>query len=529
MAKMQTGQDRSTERIRIANRAAVERNEGESVLMIREALHTETRAAFESASAALVSAGRVHDGQHLSYYVALLARLADVLSAGGTVVHYAVPAEDEEWFSSYTKPVRKAEDVKATAETVVGTASTIFAGKLCEALAECRVDAAGLSSLAFVAARVPVPVHDDVDAQGSPRPTGILPFGLLPDAPRESFVSVQDRSDALMVLPGRAVDSDLPLLPLDVEDAGAPLLRLADAAGVGALQKGRGARMDKRLLFFSLLSMPLADRHPGGRYEHTRPLRWWVQRLYPNRYRPSEAEGQIRAGMRALVDATVRLPSGGEWIPVVPRQYPDFRNLDSPLRLDIALPEDCDHGAALPWRPLIAAGVKSDPAFDLVVGLAYLWDRAKAKNGGYRVYATRPKARRNAANRHLLAADGNIITARTATPIRKRDGTLAWPPGNVPVSDWRHPAAVIEGVERHPRADLVPPLTREGRRRLVFVSTNTPADALRRKQRQRADAAITAYEKEGGVVVERLPGGSWRLLQPAPETEADPGRRTLSR
>lgn len=521
MAKTQTGQDQSTERIRAANRVAVERIEGESVFMIREALRAETRSVFERAAAALVSAGRVHDGQHLTYYVALLARLADIASTVGTVVHYAVPTENEEWFSSYAKPVTKARDVKATAQTVVGTASTIFAGKLCEALAECRVDAAGLSALAFVAARVPVPVHADVDAKGSPRPTGILPFGLLPDAPRESFVSVQNRSDALMVLPGRAVDSDLPLLPLDVEDAGAPLLRLADAAGVGALQKGRGARMDKRLLFFSLLSMPLADRHPGGRYHHTRPLRWWVQRLYPNRYRPSEAAGQIRAGMRALVDATVQLPSGGEWIPVVPRQYPNFRDLDSPLRLEIALPDDCNHGAALPWRPLIAAGVKSDPAFDLVVGLAYLWDRAKAQNGGYRVYATRPKARRNA-DGHLLDADGNITTARTAKPIRKRDGTLAWPLGNVPISDWRHPAAVIEGVERHPRADLVPPLTREGRRRLVFVSTNTPADALRRKQRQRADAAIAAYEKERGVVVERLTGGSWRLLQPAPETESLP-------
>ena len=128
MAKTQTGQDRSTERIRIVNRAAVERIDGESVLLIREALRTDTRAAFESASAALVSAGRVHDGQHLTYYVALLARLADVLSAGGTVVHYAVPADDEEWFSSYAKPGRKAEDVKAAAETVVGTASTIFAG-----------------------------------------------------------------------------------------------------------------------------------------------------------------------------------------------------------------------------------------------------------------------------------------------------------------------------------------------------------------------------------------------------------------
>lgn len=518
MAKTQTGPDPSTERIRAANRTAVERIEGESVLMIREALRVETRVAFERASAAMVSAGRVHDGQHLTHYVALLARLADVVSAGGDIVHCAVPTNNEESFSSYAKPVTKAGDVKKAIQTVVGTASTIFAGKLCEALADCRMDAAGRSALAFVAERVPVLVRDDVDAQGSPRPTGILPFGLLPDAPRQSFVSVQDRSDALMMLPGRAVDSDLPLLPLDVEDAGAPLLRLADAAGVGALQKGRGARMDKRLLFFSLLSMPLADRHPGGRYDHTRPLRWWVQRLYPNRYRPSEAEGQIRAGMRALVDATVQLPSGGEWIPVVPRQYPDFRNLDSLLRLEIALPEDCDHGAALPWRPLIAAGVKSDPAFDLVVGLAYLWDRAKAKNGGYRVYATRPKARRNA-DGYLLDVEGNIITARAATPLRKREGTLAWPPGNMPVSDWRHPAAVIEGVERHPRADLVPPLTRERRRRLVFVSTNTPADALRRKQRQRADAAITAYEKEGGVVVERLPGGSWRLLQPAPKTE----------
>ena len=53
-------------RIRTANRAAVERIDGESVLMIREALRAETRAAFERASAVLVSAGRVHDGQHLT-------------------------------------------------------------------------------------------------------------------------------------------------------------------------------------------------------------------------------------------------------------------------------------------------------------------------------------------------------------------------------------------------------------------------------------------------------------------------------
>ena len=74
------------------------------------------------------------------------------------------------------------------------------------------------------------------------------------------------------------------------------------------------------------------------------------------------------------------------------------------------------------------------------------------------------------------------------------------------------------------------PLTREGRRRLVFVSTATPSEVLRRKQRQRADAAIVAYEQDGGGGGERLHGGSWRLLQPAPPTEHQPEkRRTLSR
>ena len=514
--------------MRRANRGAARRIKREAAALAREAISATVVDRFEQGASALAAEGRMLDSRHLKYYAELLERLGRVVREGGAIVERTPPQRGDEEFTAY----REAGEGAATAAgaaPAVGTKQAVFARELCEALAECRFDAAGWSALSLVARGVPEPVSDDVDAKGNTKAMGILPSGLFPEAPRQVFVAIRDPADALMVLPGRAVDSDLPLLPLDVEDAGAPLLRLADAAGIGALQKGRGARMDKRLLFFSLLSMPLAERYPGGRYNHTRPLRWWVERLYPNRYRPSEAARQIRAGMRALVDATVRLPSGEEWIPVVPRQYPDFENLDSVLRLEIALPEECDHGAALPWRPLIAAGVKSDPAFDLVVGLAYLWDRAKARNGGYRIYATRPKARRTEAG-HLVDARGDVVTARAASPQRRRDGTLYWPPGNVPVSDWRHPAAVIDGVERHPRADLVPPLTREGRRRLVFVSTATPSEPLRRKQRQRADAAIVAYEQDGGVVVERLPGGSWRLLQPAPTPEQESEeRRTLSR
>ena len=270
----------------------------------------------------------------------LLGQLAEVARRGGTIVERSKPWTGSEEFTAYPKAGKPA-GTAAEPAPAVGTKHAVFARELCEALADCRFDRAGRSALTLIAQRVPVTVSDDVDAQGKTKPVGILPSGLFPEAPRKAFVAVRDPADALMVLPGRTVDSDLPLLPLDVEDAGAPLLRLADAAGIGALQKGRGARMDKRLLFFSLLSMPLAEHYPGGRYNHSRPLRWWVERLYPNRYRPSEAEGQIRAG--------------------------------------------------------------------------------------------------------------GIVTARAAAPQRRRDGTLYWPPGNVPVADWRHPAAVIEGVERHPR------------------------------------------------------------------------------
>ena len=64
--------------------------------------------------------------------------------------------------------------------------------------------------------------------------------------------------------PGRVHDADLPLLADD--DLGAPMLRLVDAAGFGALKPGRGARLDKRFLLFTLAVTPLTHRRPGGVY-----------------------------------------------------------------------------------------------------------------------------------------------------------------------------------------------------------------------------------------------------------------------
>ena len=386
----------------------------------------------------------------------------------------------------------------------------------------------GLALLTRVVENMPQPVPDDLDSQGRPRDTGILPSGLLPTAPRVLCISVRDRGDAGLLLPGQtSADPDLPLLPFDGEATGAPLLRLVDAAGVGGMQPGRGARLDKRVLIYALLSMPIHARRPGGRYDHRRPLRWWVDKLFPRRpngqtsYRPVKDSSRILAGLEGLIHAKIQLPDGTQWRPVLPRQDPDFRDLDSPLRLDIALPVACDHGAAIAWPHLITAGTKSDPAFDLVIGLAYLWDQVKAQNGGHRIYATRPKARRNAA-RHLLETNGNVITSRRGAPFRRRPGPgrqagWTWPNGDVPVSDWRHPRAVLDGVERHPHADKIPTMTREARRRLVFTSEAPRSAQQASNERAAAERAIEHAERAGIVVVERLQGGVWRLLEPAPE------------
>ena len=100
----------------------------------------------------------------------------------------------------------------------------------------------GLALLTRVVENMPQPVPDDLDSQGRPRDTGILPSGLLPTAPRVLCISVRDRGDAGLLLPGQtSADPDLPLLPFDGEATGAPLLRLVDAAGVGGMQPGRGA------------------------------------------------------------------------------------------------------------------------------------------------------------------------------------------------------------------------------------------------------------------------------------------------
>ncbi len=397
------------------------------------------------------------------------------------------------------------QELKMTAEHWCEKASNTAAGDDLTALT-IVVEAAGLPAL----------VPEDVNVQGRPRDTAILPAGVASSQPYYAFVSVTDRSrEANLSLPaGTVPDDELPLLAAAGDTASpAPMIRLVDAAGVSALKPGRGARIDKRILIYALLSMPLSARMPDITWRHEKPLSWWIDRLYPSRWRPVEQGPRLIAGLRALVWASIRLPEGGDWLPVVPRRLPNVNDRNSPIRLDIELPPGSDRGALLSWPRLIEAGTRSDPAFDAVIGLAYLWDQAKARNGGHRIYATRPKARRDH-DGCLLTSDGRRITSAPGAP-QTRAGQLIWPTGNTPTTDWRHPQAVLTGQERHPQADRVSTLTRDARRRLVFPSTtrsNHPSTI--RSDRLRADQVLTDLQDRGSVVIEHLPGGVWRLLEP---------------
>ena len=195
----------------------------------------------------------------------------------------------------------------------------------------------------------------------------------------------------------------------------------------------------------------------------------------------------------------VVLPDGRIWRPVMFRATPNFHDLTSRAEIEIRFPDDTPTGGAMiDWQGLIEAGAKSGPAFDGAVTLATLWDKVKADNGSYRIYATRPE---------VLRDDQGFITEANGQRIKQH---------GQPVKDWRHPQAVHVGIERHPQADKVPLLDRDDRRRLFYgKKSDGGTKQVRSNQATKADQRLIELEKQGRVVIERE-GDKWRVLEPRP-------------
>jgi len=173
--------------------------------------------------------------------------------------------------------------------------------------------------------------------------------------------------------------------------------------------------------------------------------------------------------------------------------------LDDPIRFHVRHLDGSDRGPMFDRVTARRWGLVSAPAWRAVIRLAYLWDEAKGRNHGARVYATRPVVDRGAGG-VILGVDGR---------------------GAV-VTDWSDRRAVVLGADGkptgagNPAADRVPMLGPDDLIRLAFDDGNVTR-ATFRKRLHDARQALRAMEATGeeatGEVVIETDGAGWRILE----------------
>ena len=150
----------------------------------------------------------------------------------------------------------------------------------------------------------------------------------------------------------------------------------------------------------------------------------------------------------------------------------------------------------------------SAPAWRAYLRLAYLWDAAKGRNNGARIYATRPVVARDRRG-VLLGTDGKAL--------RDQRGAV--------VKDWSDPRAVILGAdgkpasasnppayERNPAADRVPVLGPDNLIRLAFDDSEVTRGTFRKRLHD-ARQALATMAATGAVILESDHYGGVRVLE----------------
>ena len=223
----------------------------------------------------------------------------------------------------------------------------------------------------------------------------IVPAGLMesPPAVVTTRKSEPDRMLRLGLQPPNA-QLELPLFARQYDTAlrASPLL-LADAAGFRGLTPGVGARLDKRLWMYALLHAPITQRQVPVVYHWTPTLEELNALVWDTQWRVRKAE-RLEAALDAVTLAKVQLPNGRLWRPVVVMSPPDYNDPQSHAFFQLTFPPNSEYGPAVNLPLLIEQGKISDPAFDLCISLAYLWDDAKRYNGRNRVYVGESGVRR---------------------------------------------------------------------------------------------------------------------------------------
>lgn len=273
-----------------------------------------------------------------------------------------------------------------------------------------------------------------------------------------------------------------------------------NAAGGTPGGRGRGAPIDQRLFVNLLIEYPKHEHLGVARLETTyRDILSW---LYPNGTTASKKDlvPRLREGFKSLHKLWFEWERR-EWNIIAVDALPTMETKpDDQLSFTVRMPEGMNTGggARIGLKALRSYGAKSAPKFRAWVRLAYLWDAAKVKNGGKRIYATIPEVLRDK-DGHLTDAKGQKIltgelySTKNGWKVRK---------GNLPQTAWYHPLAIKTGRHvRNPQADKVPILDDADMVKLFYDHDKRKGEAFR-KALYDARKHAEAIAENGFIVIE---------------------------
>ena len=347
-------------------------------------------------------------------------------------------------------------------------------------------------------------------------PSSRLKLTQMESAPAESkqmqFINDLPHGDLQLELPG-FVFPETQLVPA------LPLIAYENAEGKPPVG-GRGAPISQRLFINVLVEYELEKRglYSTSRLNTTyRDIKSW---LYPNGTKESRKKliPRLYEGMWHLHNFRV-IWERREWHIIYVDALPTMDiKPDDDLTFTIRMPDGLNtgNGALIGIEPLRIYGAQSAPKFRAWVRLAYLWDAAKVKNGGRRIYATIPEVLRNS-DGYLMDAKGEILLTGDLYPTQ---GGWKFRNGQTPQTAWYHPLAIHTRRQiRNPQADKMPVLSDSDMVKLFYDHTERKGSVFReclRDARQKA----RQMQDEGRIVIEedqidtKTGEKGWRILEP---------------
>ena len=306
----------------------------------------------------------------------------------------------------------------------------------------------------------------------------------------------------------------VPALPLDIYSTG---------TGSGA-----GAPIDERIWMNALIALPYGQRVPHRSHRTVelkttlRDIRDW---LYPNGWTRTRQLPLIINALHRVHNKRIAYQRR-QWSLVQVIAMPDLTTkLDDPLPFYVMLPDGIKgNGAMIDVETMRLYGTQSAPKFRGWIRLAYLWDEAKKRNGGYPIYATIPEVLRNQ-QQHLTYPNGDLILS--GKPKKGKDGKWHVPKGNQPQTAWYHPWATRTGRDiDNSNAKKVPVLTNSDLVALFYNDSVVNRSTFDTRLREAKDAA-RAMQADGNVAIEedtvdpKRGVKGWRIIQAHKQKTSD--------